>query len=193
MRTCSNLTLCMYDTACIDGVLTKARRALTLSTSRPHTPPFSQNNSRNTNASPSRKANSRSLKLSSRGAHDGILNGKSRDWSPGGHGDEDHHDDHFDYDFNEDEDEFGLPSIANSRRKARRAAGSSIEALGIETHSSDSLFNFLSSSTSGRARANSSDIAEERGTPSYPMARKVEGKILRPQYKDILKGMRWIE
>ena len=42
--------------------------------------------------------------------------------------------------------------------------------------------------SSGRPRANSSDIAEERGPPSYPTAKKSEGKILRPQYKDILRG-----
>lgn len=41
---------------------------------------------------------------------------------------------------------------------------------------------------SNRPRANSSDIAEERGPPSYPSAKKSEGKILRPQYKDILRG-----
>lgn len=41
---------------------------------------------------------------------------------------------------------------------------------------------------SGRFRANSADIAEERGTPMYPTARKGEGKILRPQYKEILRG-----
>lgn len=40
----------------------------------------------------------------------------------------------------------------------------------------------------GRYRANSADIAEERGTPMYPTARKGEGKILRPQYKEILRG-----
>ncbi|BCR92352.1 GTPase-activating protein GYP1 [Aspergillus chevalieri] len=40
---------------------------------------------------------------------------------------------------------------------------------------------------SGRFRANSADIAEERGTPIYPTARKGEGKILRPQYKEILR------
>ena len=31
------------------------------------------------------------------------------------------------------------------------------------------------------------DIAEERGLPTYPTAKKSEGKILRPQYKDILR------
>lgn len=39
-----------------------------------------------------------------------------------------------------------------------------------------------------RLRANSTDIAEERSSLTYPTANKSEGKILRPQYKDILKG-----
>jgi hypothetical protein len=33
----------------------------------------------------------------------------------------------------------------------------------------------------------SGDIAEERGIPNYPTAKKVEGKILRPQYQEILR------
>lgn len=41
---------------------------------------------------------------------------------------------------------------------------------------------------SNRPRANSSDIAMERGPPTYPSAKKSEGKILRPQYKEILRG-----
>ena len=41
----------------------------------------------------------------------------------------------------------------------------------------------------GRPRANSSDIAEERGVPSYALPKKSEGKILRPQYKEILRGL----
>ena len=88
----------------------------------------------------------------------------------------------------DDEDEFGLPSIATSRRAARRAGGPSLElgdesrrALGREM----GLLNIGHSAN--RARANSSDIAEERG-PVYPSAKRSEGKILRPQYKEILKG-----
>lgn len=41
----------------------------------------------------------------------------------------------------------------------------------------------------GTWRLDNGDIAEERGLPKYPIARPIEGKILRPQYKDILKGM----
>lgn len=35
--------------------------------------------------------------------------------------------------------------------------------------------------------SNSADIAIERPAPSYPVAKKSEGKILRPQYKEILR------
>lgn len=42
--------------------------------------------------------------------------------------------------------------------------------------------------TPSRLRTNSADIAEERGLAIYPSATKKDGKILRPQYKEILKG-----
>ncbi|CAK7202563.1 GTPase-activating protein [Sporothrix eucalyptigena] len=49
----------------------------------------------------------------------------------------------------------------------------------------------LSSPTLGglqlRRYSDSADIAVERPTPSYPVPKKSEGKILRPQYKDILR------
>lgn len=38
-----------------------------------------------------------------------------------------------------------------------------------------------------RQRSDSTDIAIERPAPSYPLPKKSEGKILRPQYKEILK------
>ena len=38
-----------------------------------------------------------------------------------------------------------------------------------------------------RRLSNSADIAIERPAPNYPIAKKSEGKILRPQYKEILK------
>lgn len=101
---------------------------------------------------------------------------------------EDEDDDEIVYD--DDEDEFGLPSLASMRRKRvvpsakyknsdlDRVMGENISSLGFGL------------ATNTRQRANSSDIAEERGTPMYPTARKGEGKILRPQYKDILQGWR---
>lgn len=43
------------------------------------------------------------------------------------------------------------------------------------------------SAGSGLWRVDTGDIAEERGIPNYPIAKKSEGKILRPQYKEILR------
>lgn len=39
-----------------------------------------------------------------------------------------------------------------------------------------------------RRHSDSADIAAERPASGYPMPRKSEGKILRPQYKEILRG-----
>ena len=44
-----------------------------------------------------------------------------------------------------------------------------------------------SSGFGSRRLSNSGDIAIERPSPSYPVAKKSEGKILRPQYKEILR------
>ncbi|KAG7004455.1 dimethyladenosine transferase [Physcia stellaris] len=78
-----------------------------------------------------------------------------------------------------DEDEFGLPSLMTARRKAKRIPNDKSFDPGGALK--------VSSPPEGRRRANSSDIAEERGPPTYPTAQKSEGKILRPQYKDILR------
>lgn len=93
----------------------------------------------------------------------------------------------FVYNVEEDEDEFGLPSIANSRRAARRAGGPSLELPGDARRAIHEDISMMGGA-GGRARANSSDIGDERGGPIYPTAKRSEGKILRPQYKEILKG-----
>lgn len=81
--------------------------------------------------------------------------------------------------FEDDEDEFGLPSIASMRRKGRRKEPTKGKDPGGA--SSDSF-----GSAAWRA-IDSGDIAEERGIPNYPTAKKSEGKILRPQYQEILR------
>ena len=100
---------------------------------------------------------------------------------------------HLANDTNADEDEFGLPSIAASRRKVISMGGQGSDTKGGGGGggyvASDSLSLLNTEFSSNRARANSSDIAEERGAPTYPVAKKSEGKILRPQYKDILRGL----
>lgn len=97
--------------------------------------------------------------------------------------------------YDDDEDEFGLPSISSMRRKPTKGAsasqpkavdpgGSGNGAVGTGSNATSLGYEF----GNNRNRANSSDIAEERGTPMYPSARKGDGKILRPQYKEILRG-----
>lgn len=98
-------------------------------------------------------------------------------------------DEHFAYEDNEDEDEFGLPSISSMRRKRKRIPDNkSNDRVGGSDIAVSIGLDLKSFETTGRGRANSTDIAEERGPPSYPAAKKSEGKILRPQYKDILQG-----
>lgn len=104
----------------------------------------------------------------------------------------DANDDQFGVD--EDEDEFGLPSIANMRRKGKRISnkkgqdpGGGRPGLG-RTNSKGYGKNGQPSSLANWA-LNDGDVASERTIPSYPSMKKVvEGqKILRPQYKDILR------
>lgn len=89
-----------------------------------------------------------------------------------------------------DEDEFGLPSISSMHRGVRRIPRSKIHDPGGGRETGGSEFSLLNSeSSTTRQMADSSDIAEERGPLEYPTAKKIEGKILRPQYKDILRGL----
>ena len=105
----------------------------------------------------------------------------SGDWNLGNEDDEVVRDG-YNYE-DDDEDEFGLPSIASYRRKTP----------GYKGYDPHGAVAFSSKGASlkvpfGRPRANSTDIAEERGGPGYPAAKKSEEKILRPQYKEILRG-----
>ena len=115
------------------------------------------------------------------------------DWTAG-HEDSDQDEDDADrYFYNEDadEDEFGLPSISSMRREAKKRIPSkkTNDPGGGSGKGSNGITSMLTPERlPGRARANSSDIAEERGAPIYPTAKQSEGKILRPQYKDILRG-----
>ena len=88
------------------------------------------------------------------------------------------------------EDEFGLPSIITASKKSRRIASHKVDDPGgtSATHK-DGKPALGPGILASRRQSNSADIAEERGAPSYPVAKKSDGKILRPQYKEILKGM----
>jgi TBC1 domain family member 2 len=85
----------------------------------------------------------------------------------------------------DDGDDFGLPSLSSMKRRSRRTG------LQHRVDSNGNLSPALEGSFGGlhsRRYSNSADIAIERPAPTYPMPKKSEGKILRPQYKEILKG-----
>jgi len=112
------------------------------------------------------------------------LSHTNNDWNTE---DEDDDDDEYGYD-NDDGDDFGLPSISSMKRKQKKTAekkaadpGGSLTPWGMGTNSGGGF--------GSRRLSNSADIAIERPIPSYPIAKKSEGKILRPQYKEILKGL----
>ena len=88
--------------------------------------------------------------------------------------------------YDEEEDEFGLPSIASMRRKDKKLAiVRSNESAGATSPRYGNGSRGLSPNS---WRIETGDIAEERGViPSYPSPKKSEGKIVRPQYKEILQ------
>ena len=86
--------------------------------------------------------------------------------------------------YDEDEDEFGLPSIASMRRKGKRLPNKKVKDPG-GTYPELRNGNNAASTLATWALDNG-DVADTRTIPSYPSAKKSEGKILRPQYKDIL-------
>ncbi|KAL1982545.1 hypothetical protein VTN96DRAFT_1202 [Rasamsonia emersonii] len=118
-------------------------------------------------------------------SYESILSHGVGGWSNDNAVEDEDEDDEIVYD--DDEDEFGLPSITSMRRKGKDSGS-------LQREDSDSggcidrnMPSLAPDLGSGRQRANSSDIAEERGVPLYPSAKKSEGKILRPQYKEILR------
>ncbi|KAF1840298.1 RabGAP/TBC [Cucurbitaria berberidis CBS 394.84] len=141
------------------------------SSSRPRTPP-SAGHSRESSAAPTRTSSTTSPRPA-RPNYSSFLRETQHDWN-------DEEEDDGDIMFEDDEDEFGLPSIATMRRKGRRKQPPKGKDAG-GTNSRDSQ-----GSTPWRG-IDSGDIAEERGIPNYPTAKKIEGKILRPQYQEILR------
>lgn len=83
----------------------------------------------------------------------------------------------------DDEDEFGLPSIASMRRKGKRLPNQKSKDLGTSMSGNGSN----TASALATWAMDNGDVAEERAIPTYPSAKKSEGKILRPQYKEILR------
>ncbi|ORY16023.1 GTPase activating protein-like protein GYP1 [Clohesyomyces aquaticus] len=140
------------------------------SNSRPRTPP-SVGHSRDSSAAPGRAGSLTSPPP--RASYTSFLRETNHDW-------DDNEDEGADIMFDDDEDEFGLPSIASMRRKDRRKAPTKGKDPG-GTASRNSLGSMAWRSI------DAGDIAEERGIPNYPTAKKLEGKILRPQYQEILR------
>lgn len=85
----------------------------------------------------------------------------------------------------DDGDDFGLPSLSNTKRRTRRIASQNESTINGVTGMLGNPFDALQT----RRYSNSADIAIERPSSTYPMPKKSEGKILRPQYKDILQGL----
>lgn len=110
-----------------------------------------------------------------------------------GNAEEDYDDDEDDeYAFDDDnEDEFGLPRITNVRKKGLRqiaSKGHDPGGGGGGSLTTNGVLSIEGRMASTRIRANSSDIAEERGGLYESTVKAVDEKILRPQYKDILRG-----
>ncbi|TDZ25872.1 GTPase-activating protein gyp1 [Colletotrichum orbiculare MAFF 240422] len=84
----------------------------------------------------------------------------------------------------DDGDDFGLPSLSNMKRRTRKMAAQNRPDMNGSLSPMDSSFGL---GLHTRRYSNSADIAIERPTPTYPVPKKSEGKILRPQYKEILR------
>ncbi|KAE8145412.1 RabGAP/TBC [Aspergillus avenaceus] len=157
---------------------------------RPRTPPRSSSNA-SQHFSPSHQPGS--WGTSPRRSYTGIMSQGIHSWSEDhlqgkeDEEDEDDEDDEGDIVYDDDEDEFGLPSITSMRKKTQNTGAFSPKTVDPGGEIGCSSPSLSAGPGHNRQRANSSDIAEERGVSIYPTARTGEGKILRPQYKDILR------
>jgi len=111
-----------------------------------------------------------------------FLSNTNDDWNA------DEPDDVYEYAEDDDGDDFGLPSLSNMKRKSRRMAAQN-KTTTPSIGSANVLSAYPSSFGGARSRSysDSADIAIERPEATYPMPKKSEGKILRPQYKEILR------
>jgi TBC1 domain family member 2 len=161
----------------------KPSRSLGSGSSRPKTPPtLTTTKSRESTSSNSRKESA--LTSPPRRTYTDFLSHTNNDWAANDDADDD---DIYGYGDN-DGDDFGLPSVSSIRRKAKKTPTSTD--IGNNYPSLSPWGNGLASPgiLGSRRLSNSADIAVERPAPSYPQPRKTEGKILRPQYKEILRG-----
>ncbi|KAI1438354.1 GTPase activating protein [Xylaria sp. CBS 124048] len=148
-------------------------------TSRPKSPPSSSSQQARTSDVGSATRKSSSISTPPLKSYFSFLSTTNSDWNvedPEG-------EDEFEYD-DDDGDDFGLPSLSNMKRRSRRmAAATQASSLASQVQPASNA----SSGPPNRRYSNSADIAIERPSLVYPMPKKSEGKILRPQYKDILK------
>jgi hypothetical protein len=73
------------------------------------------------------------------------------------------------------------------RRKGKKASTAKAKEYGGFGNSTSNPRNGNGAGSLASWAFDNGDVAEERTLPTYPSAKKVEGKILRPQYKDILR------
>ncbi|KAF1810772.1 RabGAP/TBC [Eremomyces bilateralis CBS 781.70] len=148
---------------------------------RPNTPPTASQQ-RETSSGPSRSG---PISPPIRRTYASFNPAATRSWNTESNGEGDEDDEEFD--FNDDEDEFGLPSITSIRRKTKR----STPAKGGLSSRSPNIKSVPLGQTISRTSvlSDTGDIALERDIPTYPTANKStrDQKILRPQYKEILR------
>ncbi|KAH6627040.1 rab-GTPase-TBC domain-containing protein [Chaetomium sp. MPI-SDFR-AT-0129] len=148
---------------------------LSSSGSRPRTPPSAPGHERTGSIiSPSRKPSSKG-NVPPFKTYMNFLSNTNDDWTV------DDGDDMYEYE-SDDGDDFGLPSLSNMKRRTKRKAEQSKAQTENGLEEMDDV-----PSLPRRRNSDSADIAIERPTSTYPMPKKSEGKILRPQYKEILR------
>ncbi|CAI0654211.1 unnamed protein product, partial [Colletotrichum noveboracense] len=148
-----------------------------LSSSRPKTPPSSHSTKgRPSDVSPPTSRPASGLSSPPIKSYINFLSNTNDDWKA----DED---DMMGYE-DDDGDDFGLPSLSNMKRRTRKMAAQNRTDLNGSLSPMDDSFGL---GLHTRRYSNSADIAIERPAPTYPMPKKSEGKILRPQYKEILR------
>ena len=146
------------------------------STSRPQTPPATSS----ARASPTPPPNRQQYQSPESKPYSNLNSSSLGSWDVISGPEED--DDDILYD--DDEDEFGLPSLESMRKRRLAKEQQAASTRGGHSGSGQPL---SPAGLGPHMRSGSFDIAEERNPLAYPSTKKGEGKILRPQYKELLK------
>ncbi|KAK6607813.1 GTPase activating protein [Botrytis cinerea] len=153
-------------------------------TARPRTPPSNPSHKYRSDTPPQRGP--AALSPPPRRSYTDFMSHTNNDWAAD---DEEEEEDEYGYE-DDDGDDFGLPSISSKKRKNQsrlKSASANTTVDEGKTPPWRSSFGASAVGLGSRRMSNSADIAIERPAPSYPVAKKSEGKILRPQYKEILR------